>query len=91
MCWVSRAICFTISPWSVRGLGEMPHVARQLGVDRIGIVPDCYVSAAQGELWCHEVRELVGGEPFSCRASCTTIQGWLQPNSRSSTSTSPPP
>jgi MoaA/NifB/PqqE/SkfB family radical SAM enzyme len=64
---VSRAICFTISPWSVRGLGEMPYVARQLGVDTICIVPYCYVSAAGGELWRQQVRELVGGEPFSWR------------------------
>jgi MoaA/NifB/PqqE/SkfB family radical SAM enzyme len=64
---VSRSICFTISPWSVRGLGEMPDVARQLGVDSICIVPYCYVSGAQGELWRTEVRELTGGEPFSWR------------------------
>jgi MoaA/NifB/PqqE/SkfB family radical SAM enzyme len=64
---VSRSICFTISPWSVRGLGEMPDVARQLGVDSLCIVPYCYVSAVQGELWRSEVRELTGGEPFSWR------------------------
>ena len=58
---VSRSICFTISPWSVQGLGEMPHVARQLGVDSICIVPYCFVPAAGGETWDREMRELGGG------------------------------
>ena len=64
---VSRSICFTISPWSVRGLGEMPDVARSLGVESICIVPYCYISSAGGEAWRREVGELVGGEPFSWR------------------------
>jgi MoaA/NifB/PqqE/SkfB family radical SAM enzyme len=62
---VSRAICFTISPWSVAGLGEMPAVARRLGVDTICIVPYCYVSAAAGEEWRRQIQELVAGDAFS--------------------------
>jgi MoaA/NifB/PqqE/SkfB family radical SAM enzyme len=64
---VSRSICFTISPWSVRGLGGMPAIARDLGVDSICIVPYCYVPAGAGETWGREVRELVGREAFSWR------------------------
>ena len=64
---VSRSICFTISPWSVAGLGEMPAVARRLGVDSLSIVPYCYVTAAMGEAWEREIRETLGGEAFSWR------------------------
>jgi MoaA/NifB/PqqE/SkfB family radical SAM enzyme len=64
---VSRSICFTISPWSLPSLGEMPAVARRLGVDSITIVPYCYVPPAAGEAWTREVRELTGAEAFSWR------------------------
>ncbi len=59
---VSRSICFTISPWSVRGLGELPEVARQLGVDSLCIVPYYYLPASVGETWAREVHELFGRE-----------------------------
>lgn len=64
---VSRSICFTISPWSVRGLGEMPAVARSLGVETLVIVPYCFVAGAAGAAWTREVRELVDREAFSWR------------------------
>ena len=64
---VSRSICFTISPWSVGGLGEMPAVARRLGVDSITIVPYYYVPAAVGATWEREIRETLGCEAFSWR------------------------
>ena len=62
---VSRGICFTISPWSVAGLGEMPAVARRLGVDSICIVPYSYVSAAAGEEWRRQIRDLVACDAVS--------------------------
>jgi len=64
---VSRSICFTISPWSANGLGEMPAVARQLGVDTLCIVPYCYVSGAAGGEWTRQVRELVGCDAVAWR------------------------
>jgi len=64
---ISRSICFTISPWSVRGLGEMPGVARSLGVETICIVPYCYVPTHSGEEWEREIRSLAGGTAFSWR------------------------
>lgn len=64
---VSRSLCFTISPWSLAGLGEMPAVARRLGVDSISIVPYYYVPAAAGEAWEREIRELLGRAAFSWR------------------------
>ena len=56
---VSRSICFTISPWSVAGLGDMPAVARRLGVDSICIVPYCHVSPTAGEEWRLQIQELL--------------------------------
>jgi MoaA/NifB/PqqE/SkfB family radical SAM enzyme len=64
---VSRGICFTISLWSVAGLGEMPAVARRLGVDSICIVPYCYVPGAAGEQWSREIRELAGRDAVAWR------------------------
>jgi MoaA/NifB/PqqE/SkfB family radical SAM enzyme len=64
---VSRSICFTISPWSLSGLGDMPDVARRLGVDTIAIVPYYYVPEASGEAWEREIREAFGGEAFAWR------------------------
>jgi MoaA/NifB/PqqE/SkfB family radical SAM enzyme len=64
---VSRSICFTISPWSVRGLGEMPAVARALGVDSISIVPYYYLPAALGAAWEREIRALLGGGAVAWR------------------------
>ena len=64
---VSRSICFTISPWSVRGLGEMPAVARALGVDSISIVPYYYVPAALGAAWEREIDALLGRRAYSWR------------------------
>ncbi len=64
---VSRSLCFTISPWSVGGLGEMPAIARQLGVDSLSIVPFYYVPAALGEAWEREIRDTLGAHSFSWR------------------------
>jgi MoaA/NifB/PqqE/SkfB family radical SAM enzyme len=64
---VSRSICFTISPWSVAGLGEMPAVARRLGVETLTLAPYYYVPAALGATWEREIRETLGGEAFSWR------------------------
>jgi MoaA/NifB/PqqE/SkfB family radical SAM enzyme len=64
---VSRSLCFTISPWSLPSLGDMPTVARRLGVDAINIVPYFYVPSSAGETWRREIRELLGREAFSWR------------------------
>ncbi len=64
---VSRSICFTISPWSVAGLGEMPAVARQLGVESLSIVPYYWVPAAVGRTWEEQVRETLGDEAYAWR------------------------
>jgi len=62
---VRRAICFTISPYSLSGLGEMPEVARRLGMP-IHVVPYYYVPEAVGQAYEAELRSL-GCEAFSWR------------------------
>lgn len=60
-----RAICFTISPYSLRGLAEMPAVARRLGMP-IHVVPYYYFPDAVGQAYEAELRTL-GCEAFSWR------------------------
>lgn len=55
---ISRSICFTISPYSYRGLGAMPDVARSLGIGTIAIVPYYYVPNAVGKRYEEELRSL---------------------------------
>jgi MoaA/NifB/PqqE/SkfB family radical SAM enzyme len=63
---VSTSITFTISPYSYCGLGQMPDVARSLGVKSICIVPYYYVPDALGREYERELREL-GCAAFSWR------------------------
>jgi MoaA/NifB/PqqE/SkfB family radical SAM enzyme len=62
---VRRAICFTISPYSLRGLGDMPAVARRLGMP-IHIVPYYYFPPAIGTAYEAELGSL-GCKAFSWR------------------------
>ncbi len=56
--YVDRSICFTISRYSLAGLGDMPDVARRLGVPTILIGPYYYFSEAVGKQYEAELREL---------------------------------
>ncbi len=55
---LSKSICFTISRYSLAGLGDMPDVARQLGIPNINIVPYYYFSEAVGKQYEQELHEL---------------------------------
>jgi MoaA/NifB/PqqE/SkfB family radical SAM enzyme len=63
---ISKSITFTISPWSYRGLGEIPDVARSLGIGTVCIVPYYYLPERLGREYERELREL-GSEAFSWR------------------------
>ena len=54
---ISRAICFTISPYSVSGLGKMPDVARILSINTLVIVSYNYISSAMGNNYAKELKE----------------------------------
>ncbi len=64
---ISKSITFTISPWSFRGLGAMPDVARSLGIGTLCIVPYYYLPEALGREYERELREEMGSPAFSWR------------------------
>ncbi|OQA29792.1 MAG: Antilisterial bacteriocin subtilosin biosynthesis protein AlbA [Verrucomicrobia bacterium ADurb.Bin345] len=64
---LSKALCFVISPYSVRGLGAMPDVARGLGIGTIAIVPYYYVPDSLGRLYEEVLRKDLGCAAFSWR------------------------
>ncbi len=55
---ISRSINFTISPYSIQGLGVLPEVARSLGVRTISIVPYYYTPEHVGQRYEQELRSL---------------------------------
>ena len=64
---LSKSICFTISPYSYKGLGEMPDVARGMGISSINIVPYYYFPTAVGEKYEEELSEHFNCSAFSWR------------------------
>ncbi|HVN48429.1 MAG TPA: radical SAM protein [Bacteroidota bacterium] len=62
---ISKSICFTISPYSLAGLGEMPDVARHLGIQTLVIVPYNYIPQNLGHHYERELREHFGCTAFS--------------------------
>jgi MoaA/NifB/PqqE/SkfB family radical SAM enzyme len=62
---ISKAICFVISPYSVKGLGEMPDVARSLSIKTIAIVPYYYVTEKMGREYENVMKEKLGCPAFS--------------------------
>lgn len=64
---ISKSITFTISPWSLPGLGAMPDVARALGIETLCIVPYYYVPEALGREYERELRQELRSRAFSWR------------------------
>jgi radical SAM protein with 4Fe4S-binding SPASM domain len=62
---ISRSICFTISQYSYKGLGEMPDIARSLSINSITIVPYYYFPQDIGKAYERELREHLGCSAFS--------------------------
>jgi len=62
---ISISINFTISPYSVNGLGDMPDVARSLAIKTITIVPYYYVPEDTGKKYESELNEDLGCQAFS--------------------------
>ena len=62
---VSTSINFTISPYSVKGLGAMPDIARNLGIRTICIVPYYYIPDEVGKVYECELKEHLGCSAFS--------------------------
>jgi MoaA/NifB/PqqE/SkfB family radical SAM enzyme len=62
---LSKSICFTISPYSFKGLGAMPDVVRDMGISSINIVPYYYFPTEVGRKYNAELREHFNCEAFS--------------------------
>jgi len=60
---ISKSICFTISRYSYRGLGEMPDVARSMSIPSMNIVPYYYFPSEVGKKYEEEL-----SEHFNCKA-----------------------
>jgi MoaA/NifB/PqqE/SkfB family radical SAM enzyme len=60
---LSKSICFTISPYSYKGLGRMPDVAREMDISSINIVPYYYFPTEVGKKYEAEL-----SEHFNCTA-----------------------
>jgi MoaA/NifB/PqqE/SkfB family radical SAM enzyme len=64
---LSKSATFTISPYSYRGLGKMPDVARSLGLPCICVVSYYYIPQAVGKRYAEELRRNFGCEAYSWR------------------------
>jgi len=64
---VSTSICFTISKFSYNGLGQMPDVARTMGIESLNIVPYYYFSEELGKIYDAELKENFNTTGFSWR------------------------
>ena len=62
---LSKSICFTISPYSYLGLGEMPNVARSMSILSMNIVPYYYFPLEVGRKYEAELRQHFNCEAFS--------------------------
>ncbi len=64
---LSKSITFTVSPYSYRGLGALPDVARDLGIGSICVVAYYYFPRAVGTRYEEGLRRAFGCEAYSWR------------------------
>jgi MoaA/NifB/PqqE/SkfB family radical SAM enzyme len=62
---ISKSICFTISKYSYKGLGEMPSVARDMGITSINIVPYYFFTSETGQKYESELMNNFNSKAFS--------------------------
>ncbi|MBN2714474.1 MAG: radical SAM protein [Deltaproteobacteria bacterium] len=64
---LSKGICCTVSRYNYQSIGDMPDVARELGIDTVNLVPYYYVPAATGARYEQQLRDNFGSNAFSWR------------------------
>jgi MoaA/NifB/PqqE/SkfB family radical SAM enzyme len=64
---IGKSICFTISRFSYRGLGEMPDVVRDMGINSVNIVPYYYFPEELGKNYEKELDKNFNCKAFSWR------------------------
>ncbi len=62
---ISKSICFTISGYNYRVLGEMADVARSLSIPSLNIVPFYYYSSEVGSMYEKELEDNFDARAFS--------------------------
>ncbi|MCB0744169.1 MAG: radical SAM protein [Ignavibacteriae bacterium] len=62
---LNKSICFTISKYSYQGLGEMPNVAREMGIKSINIVPYYFFNSDIGEKYEDELLKYFETKAYS--------------------------
>lgn len=62
---IGKSFNYTISPYSIDGLGDLPEAARSLGVGVVAIVPYYYFPRRVGEAYEKELRDAFGCPAFS--------------------------
>ena len=62
---ISKSFNFTISPYSIHGLGELPEAVRSMGVNVVAIVPYYFFPAQVGKAYKKEMMEVFGCPAFS--------------------------
>ena len=62
---ISKSICFTISKYSYKGLGQMPAVARSMGIKSVNIMPYYYFSEEVGKQYEQELKTHLGCTAYS--------------------------
>jgi MoaA/NifB/PqqE/SkfB family radical SAM enzyme len=62
---ISKSFNFTISPYSLDGLGALPEAVRSMGVGTVAIVPYYYFPKAVGEAYTREMEDAFGCPAFS--------------------------
>lgn len=62
---LSKSICFTISKYSYKGLGEMPNTAREMGIKSINIVPFYYFNTETGAKYESELKNVFKSSAYS--------------------------
>jgi MoaA/NifB/PqqE/SkfB family radical SAM enzyme len=72
---ISKSITFTISPWSYKGLGAMPEVARSLGIESLCIVPFFHLPQRVGQEYARQLREEFDCDAYSWRGACHEESG----------------
>jgi MoaA/NifB/PqqE/SkfB family radical SAM enzyme len=60
---ISKSFNFTISPYSIHGLGALPDAVRSLGLNAVAIVPYYYFPQAVGRAYAAELQSLDSPAP----------------------------
>jgi radical SAM protein with 4Fe4S-binding SPASM domain len=72
---ISKSICFTISKYSYTALGEMPEVARSMGITSMNIVPYYFISTDTGKTYEEELEKNFNCSAFSWKGFHHDLSG----------------